>query len=104
MREKRQHARAVLETSVRVIRRGREPVETVSRDISLGGMYVAGSIDAELGEEFTIYFELPKLGEVEVECFLRWKKDDGFGLQFGLMGPRETHAIGALVRSQQKSA
>lgn len=71
---------------------------TTSQDISRGGMFLMGSSEIAIGSEITLQFELPKLGQVSVPGFIRWTTTEGFGVQFGLLGARETHAIGALVR------
>jgi hypothetical protein len=63
-------------------------------------MFLAGKNGAEIGAEVTLIFELPKLGRVEMPGFIRWTSERGVGIQFGLIGPRETHAIGGLVRQQ----
>jgi type IV pilus assembly protein PilZ len=72
----------------------------VSIDISVGGMFLGPSPQAEIGAEVTLEFELGKLGPVSLPGFIRWTAERGFGVQFGLLGPRETHAIGLLVRKQ----
>lgn len=100
MREKRQHQRAVLDVPVRVLPKDGATWETRSFDISLGGMLLAGSSGVEIGAEVTLVFDLPKLGEVQMPGFVRWSSERGIGIQFGLIGPRETHAIGGLVRQR----
>lgn len=103
MRDKRQYQRAVLQVKVRVVPKNSaawETWETESFDISVGGMLLAGQSAAKIGEEVVLVFELPKLGEVQMPGFVRWSSERGIGIQFGLIGPRETHAIGGLVRQQ----
>jgi type IV pilus assembly protein PilZ len=89
-----------LEVPVRVLPKNGAAWETASFDISVGGMFLAGKNGAEIGVEVTLIFELPKLGRVEMPGFIRWTSERGVGIQFGLIGPRETHAIGGLVRQQ----
>ncbi len=100
MREKRQHQRAELEVPVRVVQQDGASFETRSFDISVGGMFLAGRSEAAIGSEVTLVFELGKLGTVQMPGFVRWTSERGFGIQFGLIGPREVHAIGGLVRQQ----
>ncbi len=71
---------------------------STSEDISVGGMYLAGDANPGIGVEVTAAFTLPGLGPVELPAFVRWIKAGGYGVQFGLLGPRETHAIGKVVR------
>lgn len=100
MRDKREHQRATLEVDVQVAVPGVVSWTAQSVDISLGGMFLLGESQAVIGTEITLTFELPKLGRVTMPGFVRWSSARGFGVQFGLMGPRETHAIGGLVRKQ----
>jgi len=100
LREKRQHQRAVLEVPVRVVPKDGPAWETQSLDISIGGMLLAGESAAQIGTEVTLSFELSKLGLVNMPGYIRWTSSRGVGVQFGLLGPREVHAIGGLVREQ----
>lgn len=61
-------------------------------------MFLGPSPQAEIGAEILLEFKLGKLGEVSLPGFIRWTAARGFGVQFGLLGARETHAIGAMVR------
>lgn len=99
MREKRQYQRAALTTSVTIRASDETTWEATSRDVSLGGMFLKGTCPMAVGTEVTLVFDLPRLGQVSVPAFLRWTTSDGFGVQFGLLGARETHAIGGLVRA-----
>jgi hypothetical protein len=70
-----------------------------SRDISLGGMFIEAPSSPAFGVEVTVVITLP--GEklpVSLPAVVRWSKPDGFGVQFGLLGARETHAITQLIR------
>ncbi len=75
-------------------------VEAESRDISHGGMFLSGEAPCPVGTELVMIFELPKIGRAQIPGFVRWHRADGFGVQFGLLGARETHAIGQLIRGQ----
>lgn len=100
MREKRQHQRADLQVLVRITSKDGTVWETESVDISVGGMFLGGQSQVPIGVEVTLSFEMPKLGAVELPGYVRWTAERGFGVQFGLLGARETHAIGTLVRKQ----
>ena len=69
-----------------------------SRDVSLGGMFLTGEVTPPIGAAVSLQFELRGLGAVTLPGFVRWVKSDGYGVQFGLLGARETHAIGKLAR------
>ena len=104
MKEKRQHQRAVLRVSVAIrgqaddARSEGQTWAAESEDISLGGMFILGDTLPPIGTEVQVEFVLPGLGPVRMPAYVRWKREVGVGLQFGLIGPRETHAIGRLVR------
>jgi hypothetical protein len=38
-------------------------------------------------------------GVIELDAVVRWNHSGGMGLQFGLLGARETHAIGEMTRT-----
>lgn len=97
MFEKRQHPRRPLEVDVTVHHKDGRSLPARSVDMSVGGMFVTASDLPAFGSEVTIEIELPGLGPTRLPAFVRWTKPDGFGVQFGLIGVRETHAIGVLV-------
>jgi type IV pilus assembly protein PilZ len=66
--------------------------------VSLGGVFLLSAEQLPLGAMVVLAFELPALGPVELPGFVRWTNAEGFGVQFGLIGARETHAIGRIVR------
>ncbi len=63
-------------------------------------MFLVGQSPCPVGTELVLMFDLPGIGRAQVPGFVRWHRADGFGVQFGLIGARETHAIGQLIRSQ----
>lgn len=103
MREKRQHHRAEYIVAVRVEMAGREAVEVRSRDISQGGIFLISQSPLPVGTEVSLALDLPGCGSCKIPGYVRWLKTDGFGIQFGLLGVRETHAIGKIVRTAQAS-
>lgn len=105
MREKRQHQRVVFQVPVLVVDAAdaRTVCEGVSQDISLGGLFLESTVPGAIGSEVRVELDLPSLGRVALPGFVRWVKPNGFGVQFGLLGARETHAIGRLVRGSHAS-
>jgi hypothetical protein len=70
-----------------------------SVDISLGGMFVATDFPASFGSEVLIRVTLDDTaGELALPAIVRWTRPDGMGVQFGLLGARETFAITEIVR------
>jgi type IV pilus assembly protein PilZ len=66
----------------------------VCRDFSLGGMHIKTSQPAPFGANVTVYIQLTGLqGVSALPGIVRWVKPDEMGVQFGLIGARETYAI-----------
>jgi len=108
VREKRQHYRVEYGVAVRVdVSQGASleagGFEVRSRDISQGGIFLISDQPPSVGAEVTLTMELPGCGPCKIPGYVRWLKADGFGVQFGLLGARETHAIGKIVRTAQAS-
>jgi hypothetical protein len=96
--EKRRHHRVPLEATVtcRSTEVEAEPVqcEARARDISIGGMYLQSAEPPPLGRKMELSFQLPGNSVVlRLPAIVRWFGTDGFGVQFQLLGAKETHAI-----------
>lgn len=80
---------------------GAAPISGDAKDISLGGMFIeALEPSPPFGTKLTVVCRLPGLDrDVRLPGVVRWTKPGGFGVQFGLLGARETHAITKLHRS-----
>jgi hypothetical protein len=99
--EKRLHLRVPIEVDVTCELPDGSILTGVARDISLGGMYVECAKEVPFGVQLTIAGTLPGLSEqTRLPAVVRWSKAGGFGVQFGLLGARETHAITRLMRSK----
>jgi len=71
----------------------------MARDISIGGMFVESSEILPFGTELSIALRVPGTkGELKLPAIVRWAKPHGFGVQFGSLGARETHAISQLLK------
>ena len=100
MREKRQHQRAQVTLDVTLELPSGESLAAKSTDLSLGGMFIESSeAPPPFGTSVVVGCTLPRLGAARLPAVVRWTKPGGFGVQFGLLGARETHGIGQLVRS-----
>ncbi len=94
MSEKRRHPRKSVRLTLGFQVGNGPRVEAESRDMSLGGMFVMTNTPAPFGASITVYLPLPGLKqEAVVKSTVRWTEPDGMGVQFGLMGARETHAL-----------
>lgn len=72
------------------------------RDISLGGAFLEASVQPPFGAEVRVHVwvALPEgVERIVVDSVVRWTGAEGFGVQFGFMGARATHALVALFRS-----
>jgi type IV pilus assembly protein PilZ len=98
--EKRGHPRTALKAVVTCHRKDGTTFEGRSKDISIGGMYLESTEAVAFGTELTIEVSLPRTkGALRLPAVVRWTDKAGFGVQFGLLGARETHAISQLIRS-----
>ncbi|NUP05776.1 MAG: PilZ domain-containing protein [Polyangiaceae bacterium] len=98
MEEKRKHPRKVVHPDIAFLAANGERVEAVCRDISLGGAFVETDRPAPFNATVTVFLKLPGFDrEIAVKSTVRWTKQDGMGVQFGLMGARETHALVSLI-------
>jgi type IV pilus assembly protein PilZ len=97
--DKRSHPRAVLDTTLVCELSDGTALQARSKDISIGGMSVITSTVVAFGTELNVRIRLPNSRqEFLLPGIVRWANPDGFGLQFGLLGARETHAISELLR------
>ena len=66
----------------------------------MGGMYLETSEAVVFGEQLSLQLTLPgSPTAMTLPAVVRWTDATGFGVQFGLLGARETYAISQLVRS-----
>ncbi len=94
MQEKRRHFRKAVSFAVEFnVAQG--PREAgVCRDFSLGGMHVQTTKPAPFGANVTIYMTLKGAqGLTPIPGIVRWIQADEMGIQFGLLGARETYAL-----------
>jgi hypothetical protein len=90
----REHHRIVAELSVFVELEGADAVPGLARDLSLGGAFIESSLVPPFGTIVTLRLTGP---ELRFPGVVRWTSERGFGLQFGLLGARETHGLVKLL-------
>ncbi len=100
MREKRRSERVEFTALVIVQGEHASSFDARSCEISLSGMYLMAQDSPALREKVLLAFELPSFGGVQLPGFVRWKKSEGYGVQFSALGVRLTHAILGLVRAK----
>lgn len=106
MIEQRRFARAPLDTQLFFSPKGRiEQRAGIARDISIGGMFVETETPAGFGAEIVIHVRLPgATEEFAIPGVVRWVRDGGMGVQFGLLGAALTHVITEINRRHEASA
>jgi hypothetical protein len=102
MVEQRRSHRSPLDATVQVKRKGTDEVKGGrARDVSVGGMFVETESPFPFGAEVVVHVLLPgHKEELAMPAVVRWTRVDGMGLQFGLLGARETHTITEIVRAE----
>jgi type IV pilus assembly protein PilZ len=79
-------------------------MEGMGRDISLGGMFIETDLAAPTGANIQVHVTLPGAKhELTLPSIVRWSAKDGMGVQFGLLGARETHAITEFVKTKDST-
>jgi type IV pilus assembly protein PilZ len=100
--ELRRHPRVPYEAPVEFAPKGSSEL-TAGRckDISVGGMYVQTPRPLPFGAELVVHVAVASgTPPFAIPAVVRWSRPgQGMGLQFGLMGARETHAITELTRT-----
>jgi uncharacterized protein (TIGR02266 family) len=72
---------------------------TVTRNISLGGMFMTLDVPIPFGAVVRVKFSLPELdAPVEVDAHVRWVQPDvGIGVQYAGLRAREVWALQRLI-------
>jgi type IV pilus assembly protein PilZ len=84
----------VYEVEITCTPEGGSPFTAQSHDVSLGGMFIRSEHNPAFGTPMQIAMALPgQSAPFNLPCVVRWNKPEGFGVQFGLLGARETHAL-----------
>ncbi|MBK8213850.1 MAG: PilZ domain-containing protein [Myxococcales bacterium] len=99
--EQRRHNRAELDVPLTFVVKGKtESYDGRARDVSVGGMFIETTTPAPFGSEVVISVRLPGGGEMsQLPARVRWGRGGGMGVQFGLLGAKETHLITELART-----
>lgn len=73
-----------------------------SADISLGGMYIETTTPEPFGTDIVVHVHVPgEASAFALPAKVRWIDTAGMGVQFGLLGARETHTITELVAAHE---
>jgi hypothetical protein len=98
--EQRRFTRTPLGAPVAFAVKGtREEAPGVAKDISVGGMFIETASPPAFGTQVVVRLRLaPGSDEFKLPGVVRWTRAGGMGVQFGLLGARETHTITEIVR------
>lgn len=100
----RRHSRVPFAEPIVFVLKGKDERHTgTSRDISLGGMFIETATQAAFGAEIVVHVHVP--GEAQAFALpgiVRWVGKEGMGVQFGMLGARETHTITELVAAANR--
>jgi c-di-GMP-binding flagellar brake protein YcgR len=99
--ELRRYNRAPLDCALEFVAKGsKQPVKGRAKDISLGGMFVLTETPLAFGVDLVVHLTLPgHKAPFALPAVVRWSRSgEGMGVQFGLLGARETHAITELTK------
>jgi type IV pilus assembly protein PilZ len=104
--EKRRHARAAIDLPVSfTVKTTNESGQGNGKDISIGGMFVETEKPAPFGAEVVIHVRLHTVArgdqDFALPAVVRWVRGAGMGVQFGLLGALETHAITELTKASE---
>jgi len=91
--DKRRYPRKVVRVRVKFQVGTGAWAEGYSRDMSLGGMFVVTNAPAPFGGAVLVVLHLDSGHEITVQSTVRWTEPDGMGVQFAMMGARDTHAL-----------
>ena len=92
-RDDRAAKRASIELAIR-FRHGDTVVDATARNLSVGGMFIETTAPAPYGTSVVVEVSLPGLTEPSsIPSTVRWTSPQGMGIQFGVMGARETHGL-----------
>ena len=97
-REKREHVRVPVSLSAQCEPSGAEPFAGEMTDLSLCGARVASGRMVPVGTSMVIVVQLPSAHEASrLPATVRWTVGESFGVQFGLLGARDTRVIAELM-------
>ncbi len=99
MSEKRRHPRKEIRIAVAIAVGDGRRIEAMSRDMSIGGVFVETDSSAPFAGAVQVELTIPGAKQpMRIAATVRWTQPDGLGLQFGLMGVRDTHTLTELLR------
>lgn len=104
MSEKRKHSRSLHRAAIKFQVGDGPRQDGMCNDVGIGGMFIETLAPVPFGAQVTVFMKLPELKEeAAIKGVVRWTEPDGMGVQFGMMGARETYALTKLIASLPKT-
>jgi hypothetical protein len=94
--EKRAHSRVSVNVQVTCTTEGGAVVTGLTRDLSVGGAFVESGEIPAFGSKVNVTLDVAGSENMRISGIVRWTKPDGFGVQFQLLGAKETHLLAKL--------
>ncbi len=101
--ERRKHLRSPVGLKVLFQVEGGAPQEGNCQDISFGGMFLSCSPKPPFNAKIELHVDVEQEVGLALSGVVRWTAPDGVGVQFGLMGVRETRVISELIAAAKKA-
>lgn len=100
MVEQRRYARAPIDAPLTFTVKGRNDwKDGVGKDVAIGGMSIETAEKIAFGTEVEVSVQLPGDDDIFlIPGVVRWSRDGRIGVQFGMIGARETHVITEIAR------
>lgn len=96
--------RVSIDVPVELVAEGGTRIGGRATDLSLGGVRVETDAPASFGMAMVVRMRLPgSMRDLVLPAVVRWTERGVVGLQFGLMGARETHLIASLAVEQAQT-
>lgn len=104
MIEQRRYARAPIDAPLTFTVKGKNDWQDgIGKDVSVGGMSIESSVVLAFGTEVEVSVQLPGDDDIFVlPGVVRWARGGRIGVQFGLLGARETHVITEIAKNAQR--
>lgn len=96
MHEKRAHSRVSFKIQVTCTTEGGAVVTGITRDLSVGGAFIESTEIPAFGSKVSVSLAVPGSTDLAISGIVRWTKPDGFGVQFQLLGAKETYLLAKL--------
>lgn len=98
MQEKRRHYRKPISLTIELVGADGKARPGACRDVSLSGAHLALDDPPRFEESVVVRFPIgPGGAMLAYPSIVRWTKPGEVGVQFGLLGARETYAVTELI-------